>query len=413
MTTLYLDCAMGAAGDMLTGALLELLPEPDRFVEELNALGLPDVEIRRGAAEKCGIRGTQISVCVRGAEEQCALPPTAHHAHEHTMHPHRTLPAITELVESLSLPQTVRKQILAVYGRLAEAESIAHGKPVEQIHFHEVGSLDAIADITAVCLLMDRLAPQRVVVSPIHLGSGQVHCAHGIVPVPAPATVLLLRGAPVYSGSIRGELCTPTGAALLMQFATEFGSMPLMRVEAVGYGMGKKDFEAPNCVRALLGRRGEGPGTVLELQCNLDDMTPEALGFATERLLQAGALDVWTCPIGMKKSRPAVLLSVLCREADRERLLPVLFRHTTTLGVRELRLHRHTLERSLRTQQTPYGSVRVKTAVGYGVCRSKPEYEDLARIALEADCSLAEAAGFLKESPPAHDAACRITRMGK
>ena len=395
MKMLYLDCAMGAAGDMLTAALLELLPEPEQFVDELNALGIPGVTFRRVPAEKCGIRGTQMSVLVDGQEEG----ETHHHApeehHHHHHHEHRSLRDIAALLERLPLSEGVRAQVMAVYTRIAEAESAAHGCPVEQIHFHEVGAMDAVAALTAVCLLMDRLAPERVVVSPVHVGSGQVRCAHGVLPVPAPATAYLLRGVPAYGGSVRGELCTPTGAALLTQFASEFGPMPLMRVEAVGYGMGKKDFEAANCVRAMLGAAEDAPEAVLELQCNLDDMTAEAAGFAMERLLDAGALDVWTTPIGMKKSRPAVLLSVLCRESDREKLLPVLFRHTTTLGVREQRLRRHTLTRGITVCETPHGPVRVKTAEGFGVRRSKPEYEDLAQIARETGCSLAEAAALL------------------
>ena len=256
-------------------------------------------------------------------------------------------------------------------------------------------SLDAVADVVGACLLVHMLAPDEILASPVHVGSGQVRCAHGVLPVPAPATAYLLRGVPLYGGSVRGELCTPTGAALLTQFASEFGPMPLMRVEAVGYGMGKKDFEAANCVRAMLGAAEDAPEAVLELQCNLDDMTAEAVGFAMERLLDAGALDVWTTPIGMKKSRPAVLLSVLCRESDREKVLPVLFRHTTTLGVREQRLRRHTLTRGISVCETPHGPVRVKTVEGFGVHRSKPEYEDLAQIARETGCSLAEAAALL------------------
>lgn len=440
MKALYIDCGMGAAGDMLTAALLELLPEPEKFVERLNALGIPGVEYRAVPCVKCGIKGTRMEVLVNG-EEECADEHGHHHEHAHdgthinehrSEHPHEELRGhcheehthdeahehghehahthehacgghhrhagmadIEAVFARLDMPEAAKADALAVYKIIAEAESAVHGVPVTEIHFHEVGAMDAVADITAVCLLMDRLAPERVVVSPVHVGSGQVRCAHGVLPVPAPATAYLLRGVPAYGGSVRGELCTPTGAALLTQFASEFGPMPLMRVEAVGYGMGKKDFEAANCVRAMLGAAEDAPEAVLELQCNLDDMTAEAVGFAMERLLDAGALDVWTTPIGMKKSRPAMLLSVLCRESDREKLLPVLFRHTTTLGVREQRLRRHTLTRGISVCETPHGPVRVKTAEGFGVRRSKPEYEDLAQIARETGCSLAEAAALL------------------
>ena len=303
---------------------------------------------------------------------------------------------IAHLVEHhLPLSDKVKADVMAVYALIAEAESHAHGVPVSQVHFHEVGAMDAVADITAVCLLMEKLAVDEVVVSPIHVGSGQVRCAHGVLPVPAPATAHILRGAPIYGGSIQGELCTPTGAALLMHFASRFGDMPAMCLQAVGYGMGKKDFPAANCVRAMLGETAGDSDTVAELACNVDDMTGEALGFAMEQLLAAGALDVFTSPIGMKKSRPATLLRLLCRPEDRERMAALLFRHTTTLGVRESLCRRYVLERSEDTRETPWGSVRVKSASGYGVHRRKYEYEDLADIARRTGRSLTDIAAEL------------------
>lgn len=404
MKILYLDCGMGAAGDMLTAALLELLPEPDRFVEELNGLGIPGVRFRRERSVKCGIVGTHMSVTVDGAEE-CLGGEDGHpghtrdheagtgsgHAHRHS-HRHSGFGDIEHIVrEHLSLPEKVREDVLAVYGLIAEAESAVHGVPVTEIHFHEVGTLDAVADVAAVCLLMNRLAPDRVVVSPVHVGSGQVRCAHGVLPVPAPATAFLLKGIPIYGGSVRGELCTPTGAALLKYFATDFGDMPVMRVRAVGCGMGKKDFEAANCVRALLGDGEDREDIVLELSCNVDDMTGEAVGFAMEQLLKAGALDVYTVPVGMKKSRPGTLIRVICREEKREALTEQLFRNTTTLGVREAQTRRYVLDRRISELETPYGPVRRKDAFGYGVARSKYEYEDLARIAGERGVSIREA----------------------
>ncbi|MDO4318799.1 MAG: nickel pincer cofactor biosynthesis protein LarC, partial [Lachnospiraceae bacterium] len=310
------------------------------------------------------------------------------HAHSHA---HSSLREIADIVRSLAIPEEVREDVLAVYGLIAEAESHVHGVPVTDIHFHEVGTLDAVADITAVCLLVRELAPERIVASAVHVGSGQVRCAHGTLPVPAPATAYLLRGVPVYGGSVKGELCTPTGAALLRHFVSRFGEMPPMRLEAIGYGMGKKDFEAANCVRALLGESEEGAETVCELCCNLDDMTGEAVGYAEERFFEAGALDVYTVPIGMKKSRPGVRLCVLCREADKERMLRLFFLHTTTLGVRERTELRHVLSRKTETVSTPWGEARRKQASGYGVTRSKWEYDDLARIAGELGCGLAEA----------------------
>ncbi|RHV65158.1 nickel pincer cofactor biosynthesis protein LarC [Clostridium sp. OM02-18AC] len=456
MKTLYLQCNMGAAGDMLTAALLELMPDPDAVVEELNGLGIPGVEFVKEPMSKCGIGGTHMSVLVHGEEESeemfhhhheheheghehsheghehsheeyehsheghehsheghghsCEEHKHHHdhahmhedhahdhdHTHEHTHdhahhHHHSSLHDIEHIVcDHLNLSEQVKQDVMAVYGLIAEAESHAHGVPVTEIHFHEVGTMDAIADITAVCLLMNRIAPDQVIVSPVHVGSGQVRCAHGILPVPAPATAYILNGVPIYGGAVKGELCTPTGAALLKHFATRFGDMPVMRTEAIGYGMGKKDFEVANCVRAILGETEDAGDTIAQLECNVDDMTAEELGFAMETILAAGALEVYTVPVGMKKSRPGTLLSVLCHEDQKEKLVQVIFRNTTTIGVREHSCSRYTLQRSFETVRTPYGDVQKKVSSGYGVKREKYEYEDLARIAREQGMSLAE-----------------------
>ena len=408
MRTLYLDCGMGAAGDMLTAALLELLPDPDAFVAEFNALGIPGVVMSREQSTKCGITGTHVSIAVNGVEEDEHLHDHHTHHHEEPEHRHEhdhrhgnnhsSLGDVSHILSHLALPEAVGQDVLAVYNRIAQAESHAHGVPVEQIHFHEVGTMDAIADVTAVCLLMERLAPEQVVVSPIHVGSGQVHCAHGILPVPAPATAFILRDVPIYGGKVQGELCTPTGAALLKHFATRFGDMPVMSVSATGYGMGKKDFEAANCVRAMLGQTAETGDQALQLSCNLDDMTAEAVAFAMDRLLEAGALDVWTQPIGMKKCRPGTLLQVLCRPEDRESMVQLLFRHTATLGIRELTVRRETLSRSQETVDTAFGPVGKKISTGYGVHREKYEYEDLARIAQEQGLSLAQVLDALPQT---------------
>lgn len=417
MKILYLDCSMGAAGDMLASALTELLPDPDGFIAELNSLGLPGVAVSRESAVKCGITGTHISVTVHGEEETSEDVHThghdhdhahehehAHthghdHDHEHThdhghSHHHSSMHDIEHIAASLPVSEKVRADILAVYSLIADAESRAHGVPVSEIHFHEVGTLDAVADIAAVCMLMERIAPDEVVVSPVHVGSGQVRCAHGILPVPAPATAHILRGVPIYGGEIRGELCTPTGAALLRHFATRFGSMPMMRANAIGYGMGKKDFPAANCVRAILGETevdgSVDDAAVLELSFNVDDMTAEDIAFAADRLFEAGALEVYTVPVGMKKSRPGTLVRVLCRPSDRDAQLTAIFRHTTTIGVREAVTHRHVLERRIEVVSTPYGDIRRKVSTGYGVTRYKYEHDDLARIARETGLSLSE-----------------------
>ena len=401
MKTLYLDCCMGAAGDMLTAALVELLPDPDAFIQELNSLGIPGVRFTKEPSVKCGITGTHISVTVHGEEEESLDHHTHGHDHHHEdhhhdshhdghhHHHHSSLHDIEHIVcGHLLLPERVKKDVMAVYGLIAEAESHAHGVPVTDIHFHEVGTMDAIADITAVCLFMDRLSPDEVVVSPIHVGSGQVRCAHGVLPVPAPATAYILKDMPIYGGAVKGELCTPTGAALLKHFATRFGDMPVMKARAIGYGMGKKDFEAANCVRAILGETADKADVVSELSCNVDDMTAEEIGFAMEQLFAGGALEVYTIPIGMKKSRPGTLIRVMCREQDKEKIIALIFKHTTTIGVRESQTQRYVLDRKITAMDTPYGTVRRKDSTGYGVTRSKYEYDDLAKIAKDRGMSL-------------------------
>ena len=445
MNTLYIECNMGAAGDMLMAALSELLPDPEGFIARMNALNLPGVRFERQRTEKCGITGTHISVTVDGEEEWSedvgngngehghahhhehdhdhaehvhgvegtgnreqetggAHEHVHHHEHHHDHaepdaihsqlhehhHHHFTLHDVCAVIDALDLPEAVKADAKAVYGRIAEAESKVHGHPVDQVHFHEVGALDAVADVVGACALMHELAPGRVVVSPVHVGSGQVRCAHGVLPVPAPATALLLEGVPVYGGAIRGGLCTPTGAALLRHFADEFGDMPAMTLDRVGYGMGTKDFPWANCVRVMLGQSQDAPDSAVELRCNLDDMTGEAIGYAVGQLRQAGALDVWTQAIQMKKDRPGTLLCCLCppeREGEFARLM---LRHTTTIGVRCQTLRRYTLARDEITLDTPYGPVRAKRSRGYGVNRVKPEFDDLARIAERENLAVGE-----------------------
>ncbi len=387
MKMIYLDCGMGAAGDMLAAALLELTDDKNSFLERFDSVGIPGVRIICESTVKCGITGTHLTVLTDGGEETEHM----HGSHSHHHHAHRSMADIGRIVGSLALPEKIKNDVLGVYSLIAQAESVVHGTEVSEIHFHEVGTMDAIADITLVCMLMDELGPDRVVASPVHVGSGTVRCAHGILPVPAPATAYLLKGVPIYGGSIESELCTPTGAALLRRFASDFVPMPLMRTKKIGCGMGKKDFERANCLRAFLGETDTYErDTAVELRCNIDDMTGEELGFACEALRSGGALDVWTEPISMKKSRPGVMLCVLCRADDRNDTVRRIFRNTSTLGIRESVCGRYVLSRSEEEKETPFGPVRFKKAEGYGVSREKPEYEDIARIASERGISAAE-----------------------
>lgn len=419
MRTLYLECSMGAAGDMLTAALLELLPDREAFLSQMNALGLAGVSVSAEKTQKLGITGTQMHVVIHGGEEESQDVHMHHHSdhdqhehahhhehghdehghgehdhhdheHHHGHHHHASVQDITEKITALPVSESVKKHALAVYQLIAEAESHAHGRPVSEIHFHEVGTLDAIADIVGVCLLIEMLHPDRILASPVHVGSGFVRCAHGVLPVPAPATAHILQGIPCYGGAVEGELCTPTGAALLRHFADAFVPMPVMQTEQIGYGFGKKQFERLNAVRAFLGETQDAPEQIVELVCNVDDMTGEELGFAQEVLLEAGAREVFTVPVTMKKSRPGVMLVCLCTESQRQEMLGLIFRHTSTIGVRTHLCERFTLERNVNEQQTKYGAVRTKTVCGFGVTKSKPEYDDLAMIAREHGLTLRE-----------------------
>ena len=493
MKTLFFECKMGAAGDMMAAALFELVPEPEKIIEKLNAIGLPNVEFKLEPSTKCGITGKHFSVIVNGTEEEscdvhhehchhhdhehehCCCHENHHdhheehchhhdhcnehhhdfchekdehenhchhhdhcsehhhdfcnekvehedhchhhehnhdHVHEHCCghghhhghchnhdghehhhhHEHHGLQDIEHLIMGhTNLPQKVKEDVMAVYNIIAEAESQVHGVPLTDIHFHEVGSLDAVADITAVCFLINELSPDKIIASPIHLGSGQVRCAHGILPVPAPATALILKGVPTYGGAVEGELCTPTGAALLKHFVSNFGNQPVMRVEKIGYGMGKKDFDQANCIRAMLGEAEEDVDQVVELCCNLDDMTPEDIGFAMDRLFEAGAFEVYTTSVGMKKNRPGILLSCMGKVELRDKLLNTIFKYTTTIGVREHLSNRYILKRSIDSISVDGQNIRVKKVSGYGVFREKIEYEDLASYAIKNNISLSEA----------------------
>ncbi len=416
MKTLYLECGMGAAGDMLMAALLELIPDRQAFISKMNALGLPGVRVEAEKAVKCGITGTHMKVTVNGEEEESVDHHDHEHhhhhddehehhhhhhddehehehhhhgdEHEHHHHHHATVADIEAMINGLDVSDRVKADAKAVYALIADAESRVHGHPVSEIHFHEVGTLDAVADVVGVCLLMEMIGAEKIAASPVHVGSGHVHCMHGILPVPAPATALILSGIPTYGGQVRGELCTPTGAALLKHFVSAFGDRPVMAAEAIGYGMGKKDFEQANCLRAFLGESAGALEQITRLECNLDDMTGEDIGFAMDQLFKAGARDVYTQAIGMKKSRPGVLLSVICLPEDADRLAAVMMKHTTTLGIRRQSMSRYALDRSVETVETSYGPVRVKTASGMGVHRSKAEYDDLAALAEQKQVSL-------------------------
>ena len=396
MKTLYIDCSMGAAGDMLTAALAEVTGDIKKAEKDLNSLGIPGVEYIIEKTEKMGVTGISVRVMVNGAEEVTEDMHEGHH-HEHSHH-HSSMSDIEDMINGTAASDKVKKDAINVYKLIAEAESKVHGEPVSEIHFHEVGAMDAVADVTACCYLMDAIGADRIIASPVRTGRGHVHCAHGILPVPAPATANILVGVPNYQGDIDGEMCTPTGAALLKYFADDFGDQPVMKTTSIGYGMGKKDFPQLNAVRASLGEEEGNTDKIVELSVNLDDMTPERIGFACDRFFELGAVEVYTTSVHMKKFRPGVVLTVMCREDKRDIMVEAIFKYTTTLGIRENISKRYSLKREVVKVDSPFGEIRKKQSSGYGVNREKYEYDDLAAIAHGEGVSIEDVVEAIKKN---------------
>jgi uncharacterized protein (TIGR00299 family) protein len=378
---------MGAAGDMLTAALYELVNDKYKknFLEQMNSLGLSNVKVIAQTDEKCSIKETKIHVSIYGHEENKHKHENTHHCKHHLEHNRINLKTIESIILKLKVSKKVKDNAVNIYAIIAQAEAKVHGKAVTKIHFHEVGEIDAIVDIIGVCLLIERLSPEEIIVSPINIGKGHVHCAHGILPVPAPATAHILRNIPVYTNDIEGELCTPTGAAIIKYFANHFGQMPPMNIKNIGYGAGTHKFEIPNCVCAFLGQSNKNinstNNTVVQLQCNMDDIAGESLSFVLDLLLNKGALDVFYTHVQMKKNRPGILLTCICDIENADFFAKLILEHTTTFGVRKTICDRYILNRKTSLQKTPYGNVRIKTGEGFGIKKSKPEFEDIAKIA--------------------------------
>lgn len=442
MKTLYLECSMGAAGDMLMAALYDLMDEDMKkeFLEKMASIGLEGVSISVERAVSHGISGSHMHVIVNGEEEAELLAHghEHHHEHEHEHHHHHhdeedaehehhhhhddedgehehehhhhahhddgahdhehghehshghhhhhhaTPGSVALLIDNSTAPEDVKARARSVYDAIARAEAKVHGASVTDVHYHEVGAMDAVADVTGVCLALSMLAPDKVIVSPIHVGSGEVECAHGIVPVPAPATVELLKGVPYYTGDVFGELCTPTGAALLSNFADEYGPMPVMTVDSVGYGVGTKDFGRANVIRAFMGEvTGSGNGKLTEIVANIDDMSPEDLNHACNRLLERGALDVYLLAGTMKKGRAGHQITVLCDPSVADAMAIAVLEETTTNGVRVHDYDKYSLVPTIVEAQTEWGAVRAKVAEGFGVRHVKPEHDDVSRVAAE------------------------------
>lgn len=371
MRCAYFDCFCGAAGDMILAALVHAGLKLDFLQEVVARLRLPGVELDAAPVQRGGFAATHVTVRV------------AHEAHHH----HRHLPDILKIIAVAQFSPRVTKDAGRVFTRLAEAEATAHGIAVEKVHFHEVGAADAIVDIVGACAGLEALGIEKLVCSPIPTGNGTIECAHGILPVPAPATADLLRGVPLAACDEPGELTTPTGAAILTTLAESFGPLPPMRLASIGYGAGTRENRSrPNILRVLIGDlpvpAGDAPESILVLETQVDDATGQNVAYAVERLLEAGALDVFTVPIGMKKGRPGQLVTVLCRPTDAAALEAILFGETTTLGVRRHECQRTALERATQTVTTRFGALRVKVGRrGDQVVQAWPEYEDCAAAA--------------------------------
>jgi uncharacterized protein (TIGR00299 family) protein len=379
MKIAYLDCLSGISGDMTLGALVDAGVPLESLNEAVASLGLPGCRLVAQEVKKHGFRATQVTV---------------EYQHEHV---HRHLHHITAMIASSRLTDRQKQTANRIFTKLAEAEAKVHGTTIEKVHFHEVGAADSIADIVGAAVGWDLLGVDRIAASPVPTGSGRVKIAHGDVSVPAPATAELLQGIPLAESAVQCELTTPTGAAILATLAESFGPLPAMTIQCIGYGAGQKELaEQPNVLRLLLGETADAASEVetdqvCALETNLDDSSGELIGYAITRLWDAGALDVYTTAIQMKKNRPGVILTVLCRPEDVERMEAILFRETTTLGVRRWKMDRHVLRREARSVETPWGPVEGKIGwLAPDAARFAPEFESCRRIAAEHDVPLRE-----------------------
>lgn len=383
MRQAYLDCSSGISGDMFLATLLDAGLPPDRLFAELKKIQLGFYEFKRTRAVRGGLVGTRVEIRIPAAQ------------------PHRRLADIEGLVDKTALSDAVKEKALQIFGRIAEVEGRLHNQPASEVHFHEVGAVDAILDIVGACVGLELLEISELTCSPLNVGSGRVEAAHGSLPVPAPATAELLKDIPIYSSGVEGELVTPTGAAIVATLAAGFGPMPALKVERIGYGAGAKDFPThPNIARLFVGQRVEieearpgaaGDEVVSVIEANLDDMSPQLYGYVVEQALAAGALDVTCSSIQMKKNRPGLQVTILCSPETSDALARLLFEQTTTIGLRIYEARRKVLEREWVEVETPFGMVRVKVAMLDGkVMNAAPEYDDCRRLAAEQSVPLKE-----------------------
>jgi pyridinium-3,5-bisthiocarboxylic acid mononucleotide nickel chelatase len=414
---LYFDCFSGISGDMVLGSLLDAGLPLDELKRALGSLAVSGYEIDAKKVLRAGVSSTKFVVHDANARHEHLAPSTKHqhehlapstqhehlapgtsHQHEHPapaqVHPHRGLPDIFKLIDGSALSASGRDRAKALFKRLAEVEGAIHHMPVEQVHLHEVGALDSIIDIVGAVFGLEWLGVDQVVCSPLNVGGGMVHSAHGVFPVPAPATVKLLEGVPIYGGTIQQELVTPTGALIASSYASSFGAIPPMMVERIGYGAGGRDIpDTPNVLRILVGQTAErSPGDrVTVLECEIDDMNPQIFGSLMDKLYDAGALEVFYVPVQMKKNRPGTLLTVIVPPAIRPTIADLVFRETTTIGLRYADVDRECLQRESVSVETPIGTVRFKVARRNDrLMNASPEFEDCVRLAAANNLSVKE-----------------------
>jgi uncharacterized protein (TIGR00299 family) protein len=373
MKLLYFDCFSGISGDMTISSLLNHGIDVEKFKEELKGLSLEGYELVFGTAKKNGIAANTFKVVC-----------------DDNHHHHRTMKDIEDIINKSSLNEDVKSLSLKIFRNLADAESKIHGLPPDEVHFHEVGAVDSIIDIVSTAILINMISPDRIIFSSLPVGSGFVNSQHGLIPVPAPATAELLKDIPIYDNGIKAELVTPTGAAIARTIADEFGVLPEVEISSIGYGAGFKDFEIPNVLRTVIGTVDAKKIDILKvLETNIDDMSPEYYQYIFDELFKNGALDVYLTPIIMKKQRPANKLSVICTEEKSEILRKIIFKETSTFGIREYTVNRYPLQRDFKTVDTDIGRIRVK--VGYmdgELIKSHPESDDVKAIAEKTGLSI-------------------------
>lgn len=370
MKTLFFDCFAGVSGDMILGACIDSGVPINFLKQELQKLNVDGFEVSEKKVSKHSITGTHVIVAT---EEQ---------------HHHRTLPIITEIINSSSLSTYVKKHALKVFQNLAEAEAKIHGTTIDKIHFHEVGALDAIVDIVGAIICFEYLQVEQIYVSKIHVGSGFIKCAHGTMPLPAPATIELLKDIPIFSTGIEKELTTPTGAAILKTIATSFGVMPEIQIESIGYGCGTRDLDIPNMLRVMVGNLDNSTENkyesdeITQIETNIDDMNPQLYEHLSQQLFEIGILDITLTQTLMKKQRPAVILTVLVMHELQNKVIDKIFSETTTIGQRIQKVKRLKLKREIKVVTTPYGDISVKYSLVDGkVVQIKPEYDDCKKAA--------------------------------